>query len=206
MHEGPSFNPPYESSLEELFAINVIKYLDDSVVFQKQVLVETICGQFRIDFVIDTGLKKVAIECDGKEFHDKSRDEWRDAMILGAGAVDVVYHLRGADLTYHLEDCLYIISKWESDIFSKRGIVNLEILATKEARAHEPQQGDTIVMIEYWQESKGIDPLFISIMRNSKKIPHGQRAFWCSMYEFAKKCGDGNLDELIRKYKSQRYM
>lgn len=104
MNKGPLFDPPYESPLEELFALNAIKYLDDSVDFQKQVSVETICGQFRIDFVIDTGLKKVAIECDGKESHNKSRDEWRDAMILGAGAVDVIYRLRGGDLDELVEE------------------------------------------------------------------------------------------------------
>ena len=133
MNQIPLYKP-LESPLEELFAFNLEKYLDSSINLQNQIEVETICGNFRIDFVAYSKIKRIAFECDGADYHNVARDEWRDAMILGAKAVDVIYRLRGSDLTYHIEDCLYLISKWEPEIFSQRGKINLEILASKKKK------------------------------------------------------------------------
>ena len=204
MHAGPSYEPPYESPLEHLFALNAIKYLKRSINFQKQVEVKTICGRFRMDFVADTGSKRVAFECDGSEYHNPSRDEWRDAMILGAGAVDVIYRLRGSDLTYHLEDCLFLASQWDPEIFSERGLINLERLASDEVRSYKLRKDDTMVMIEYRPQSEGIPPFYIFVERRSREIPHGQRAFWKHVFDWARKRGGGNLDQLIKEYRSEK--
>lgn len=47
---------------------------------------------------------RIGIECDGKKFHNASRDEWRDAMILGGEHLDVIYRLRGSDINFYIED------------------------------------------------------------------------------------------------------
>lgn len=203
---GPFYDPPYESPLEDLYAWNAIKYLDSSVDFQKQIEVDTICGTFRIDFIADHDSKKVAFECDGKKFHDQSRDEWRDAMILGSNAVDVIYRLRGRDLTYNMEDCLFLISKYDPEIFSQRGLINLEQLASIEARgyepknAYEPQEGNNIIWLEYFGPND-IHPCYICIERRSSKIPPGKRALWKKLYEYATNRGGGKLDKLIAEYR-----
>jgi len=75
------YDPPYESPLEDLFAWNAVKYLGETVAFDKQVEVDTICGKFRLDFLAVSPESRVAFECDGVEYHEPRRDEWRDAMI-----------------------------------------------------------------------------------------------------------------------------
>lgn len=79
------YQPPYDSPIEDAFAYYfVMKYAAEDVDLTTQVEASTICGKFRLDFVLCAreGFR-AGVECDGKDFHNPSRDEWRDAMILG---------------------------------------------------------------------------------------------------------------------------
>ena len=194
----------FESELERLFAENVMKYLDDSAKLTSQVEVDTIRGKFRLDFVVQFKEEKCAFECDGKEFHNAFRDEWRDAMILGAGAVDAIYRLRGSDLVYHLEDCLYIISKWNPSIFSQRGLINLTTLASDEAR-YRHFDDDVNALVPYWKDSTGPEPIFIHVERRRRVVPDGKREFWQVEFDYATKCGGGHLDEIIQRFRKEMY-
>src|SRR4051812_31080812 len=95
----PRFEPPYDSPMEDELAWMLVKRLDGAVRLQPQVEAHTICGLRRLDFVVTTKGKRVAFEVDGREHHDWWRDLWRDSMILGADAVDVIYRLP-ADYVY----------------------------------------------------------------------------------------------------------
>ena len=76
------YDPPYESPLEDTFARGLSKFLRPGTNLEKQVEVTTICGDFRLDFVATTMAgRRVAYECDGAEFHDAQRDEWRDSVV-----------------------------------------------------------------------------------------------------------------------------
>jgi hypothetical protein len=192
-----------ESELERIFAENLPKYLSDDAQFMAQVDVNTICGKFRLDFVVQCNGQKYAFECDGKEFHNESRDEWRDAMILGAGAVDFIYRLRGSDLYYHTEDCLYVISKWNPSIFSQRGLINLTTLASEEARHwHDSTDDNTIARISYRDDSNTLSPHRIHVERRCRENPKGQNIFWKNIFTYAIKHGGGNLDMLIQQYRN----
>lgn len=197
--KGPLYDPPYESPLEDLFAYNIVNYLDESVNFQKQVEVETICGTFRIDFVASHEGKKVAFECDGKDFHDLSRDEWRDTMILGAGVVEEIYRLRGSDIQYHLEDCLYLISQREPDFFSERGHINLERLASDAAKSPgQTHIDDTSIIILY-------DRHLAAIVRHySTAVIATEGTFLSDTYKFAREYGGGELDEVIVAWRARQ--
>lgn len=127
--DGPAYDPPYESPIEDAFAWHVVKHLDATVAFEKQVEVGTTCGGFRIDFVAASAGRRIAFECDGAEYHNELRDECRDAMILSAGHVDAVYRLAGADLHYRMEDVLAVLVVAEPQLFSSRGRRNVEHLA-----------------------------------------------------------------------------
>jgi len=194
------YDPPYDSPLEDLFAWNAVKYLDASVTLRKQVEVDTICGTFRMDFVAIRGESRVAFECDGAEFHDELRDEWRDAMILGTGETDFIYRLRGRDLVHHLEDCLYLSSRWNPELFSSRGLSILSDLASEKAKASETNDS-TRWYVTYGLKSHGegyVDQ--ISVQRTPRLLPKGVRLFWKQIYAFAQDNGGGNLDELIAKW------
>jgi hypothetical protein len=93
------YDPPYESPLEDSFAWNLSKHLRRDTRLEKQVVVSTVCGAFRMDFVATSAAgQRIAFECDGAEFHEFRRDEWRDAMILGGGGADSIIRLEGAIL------------------------------------------------------------------------------------------------------------
>ena len=166
---------------------------------------ETICGRFVLDFLIESpSLGKTAFECDGKEFHNKSRDEWRDAMILGATNINTIYRLRGSDLTYHINDVLYVIANYTPDIFSGRGVLNLKQLASKEILHRTFNLYDTIDLISFPENEAG-DMSRIYIERHHKNIPDGKTQFWQTLYEFAVAEEGGNLDEIINKYRSTTF-
>jgi len=199
-----SYDPPYDSPLEDSFALNLDKYVNPLLGFRKQTRVETMCGPFIIDFTTRIDADVIGFECDGAEFHDKFRDEWRDAMLLGARKVTTIYHLRGKDLHYRMEDCLYIISKLEPNIFSDRGKINLERLASDRVLEHDLCRHADHIVVSYPEESQGTDPLFLAIDRRSRHWPAGERRFWTRLYDFAAARGGGNLDALIADYKREQ--
>jgi len=195
---SPCFDPPYESPLEEEFAWNIVKYLRNDVTFEKQVEVDTICGRFRIDFVC-RGTMRIGFECDGQEYHDKCRDEWRDAMILGDDQLDVIFRLRGQDLHYHMTDCLYLLSRWEPSIFSGRGHGNLAQLASPRAKLSPIESNMLLLQTEPMTRmlNQAAVP-FLCLRRETRHLLRNRRA-----YEFARKSGGGNLDGLIQKWQAE---
>ncbi len=109
-----------ESPLEEFFIHTLEKYLapHSSIIPQKEI--KTLAGKFRLDFLLLVGNKRIAIECDGADFHDEWRDEWRDALILGTGEVDTIYRFRGKDIHTFLNDCIYLIYHYDEELFNNR--------------------------------------------------------------------------------------
>jgi hypothetical protein len=184
----------FESPLEDAFARAIYKYLPETSDLSTQVEVATICGTFRLDFLVTTnGGRKLAYECDGAQFHDQSRDEWRDAMIIGAGAVDSTVRIRGADIVYRLDDVLWILGQWEPTLFSDRGRVNVDCLASEDAKVAllAPIDGGCVAY-----ES-------IFLLRRNRKVPLGQREMWQAYFEFAKNFGGGSLDSVISGWRGR---
>ncbi len=199
----PTYKPPYDSPIETEFAYHFItKYAADDLEFIPQCEVNTICGRFILDFVLrlQNGCQ-VGIECDGQAFHDTWRDEWRDAIILGEKHVDAIYRLRGYDITYHLDDILYIMSQLESNLFSFRGKLKLERLATDEARRSVYDIEEQYLRVDY-ENSHYLNYLFMQVRRGS--TPKNQPRYWQKLYKYAVKRGGGKLDEIIKHYEKDR--
>jgi hypothetical protein len=110
---GPSYTPPYDSPIEDVFAYHVVKYLASDTKMQPQHPISTPAGNFILDFTLERGGLPIGIECDGRPYHDAYRDEWRDALILGTGRVAAVYRFSGRILSYHINDCLTLMARWE---------------------------------------------------------------------------------------------
>ena len=106
----PGYEPPYESPLEDYFARHITKYFAPNVKFEKQVWVETVCGNYRIDFVATYNSRTIAFECDGSQ-HSEWYDLWRDAMILSSGDIDEIYRLPGRTIFECYEACFYMIAR-----------------------------------------------------------------------------------------------
>jgi len=198
---GPFFDPPYDSPIEELFAINAIKYFAEDARLEKQVEVPTFAGTFRLDLVAERAGRRLAVECDGRDFHDEYRDEWRDALILGNEVVDVLYRLRGSDLTYHIEDLLFLMSQADPDFFGDRGKQNLTRLASDEARAFAGDDLSPGRIVPYRPRTdephRGIR--YIYIRRWPQLVPPSRRALWWDWWRHARRYRQHcqNVDEMM---------
>jgi hypothetical protein len=197
----PYYEPPYDSPIEDQFAKRYVKYAGDAVVMLPQVQVKTICGTFIVDFVLTApDGYRVGIECDGKEFHEPSRDEWRDAMILGGNHLDAMYRIRGSDITYHLDDVLYLLSALEPSVFASRAMSSLEVLASPEIQKIDLRQDIDNYQVAYdGQDLVGA----IHIEARRQHVPTGQRRFWQAAYQHATSLGGGELDAVIADYRAQ---
>lgn len=199
----PTYPPQYESPLEEDFTYHLTKYLDPTISLTPQFEVKTICGTFRIDFVAHGSAGLIGFECDGKDFHDFSRDEWRDAMILGSKGVDAIYRLRGSDLFYHIDDILHFISRWNPELFSQRGLLNLETLASDAVRSDSEEYSKSVAFIRYQEEESQV-PIDVIIRRRFLHGDNSKRQFLETAYSFALSVGGGNLDDVISQYRAQK--
>jgi very-short-patch-repair endonuclease len=129
--QWPTYEPPYDSPIEDIFAYHLDKYLPPDAIVNRQVEVTTQCGTFRIDFVCDAGERTVAFECDGAQYHDKARDEWRDALIMASGRVNALYRIMGQHILHQIDRAMYLISRSERNLFSARGRRNLQVLGER---------------------------------------------------------------------------
>lgn len=105
-----TFNPPYDSPIEEEFIRNFIKYIDLEIETFPQHEIKTSHGCFKLDFAIKVKDKFIGIECDGKDFHNIGRDTLRDIIIIDNSSIADIFRFRGSDITYFLNECLLIIS------------------------------------------------------------------------------------------------
>lgn len=122
-----NFNLKTESPIEDFFMNHISDMLDDEVKLISQYEVEAMGMNFRIDFVLQIGERKVAVECDGKEFHNPGRDLWRDAITLGENKLDVVFRFKGTDLTARMYQCAYILYLNEKYLFTKEAGNHIDI-------------------------------------------------------------------------------
>jgi len=130
-------------------------------------------------------------------------------MILGAKAVDSIYRLRGVDIYYRIEDILYIVSRWNPELFNHRNILNLETLASDEARKIRNEIPKSIVMITYEAEEESPyyapkPPVYLCMERRHAESPANRRQFWESAYNFALEEGGGKLDDIINLYRTKK--
>jgi hypothetical protein len=161
------FTGPYDSPIEEELARVLQKYIEDNAVVYKQVPVSTTHGTFRIDLLLESDSGLFAFEADGKEFHDYSRDMFRDAVILAHSEIKAVVRITGRDVNYSLEEALFVISQIHPAAFSARGLVNLKILAGRRihldsvyvgsdfAHAFPKEQGGPVPRVGHLSKERG---------------------------------------------------
>ncbi|VVS92201.1 hypothetical protein [Desulfoluna spongiiphila] len=197
------YKPPYDSPIEDTFARYAEKYLSQDVSMETQVEVTTICGNFRLDFVaIGPNGNRTAFECDGKEFHDESRDEWRDAMILGSCNIDEIYRISGKDITYRTEEVFYALSIWSPWLFDDRQKNNLIRLAAEDVVELGILPEETIFAANYLDvEDNQLNQLYL--VKRHKNIPKGRRQFWQAAFKYAQSLGGGSLDEVMANYRKR---
>lgn len=188
------YNPPYESPIEQYLLTKLQGHLSHDVALSLQVPFATKCGAFRVDSVLTQDAKRVGIECDGKEFHDFNRDEWRDAILLGEGHVTSIVRFSGASIIGCPLGCLAAFGYWFPSMLSERGLALAE-KTQKELGGDDVFCDECIVSCRYL-DIDGERREFRADRRGT-----GGREFWQVYYQYACDHG-GDLDELIKRFKN----
>lgn len=198
----PGILEPHESPIEKIFAEQIFKYLSEDAYFEKQVSVNTICGTFRLDFVAECAGRRIGIECDGKDYHDPYRDQWRDAMILDQGQISAIYRLKGKNIYWDIEDCLFALAAYEPQLFSERGLSNLKNLASDSAKSSviDSVSNNFISTNDSLYFSSVNEFSYEAISRNCYNPVTYSTEFLKSLVDFARELGGGNLDEVKKQY------
>jgi hypothetical protein len=204
------YSPPYDSPIEDAFAFNIVKYLEKGVELIPQYEVITSRGKFILDFILKTPNKEIiAIECDGREYHDFFRDAFRDAFILKENDIDEIIRFTGKYINYYFEACLFFMLKYHPELFSLKGLINIETLAEmKKVTIPFPDYnidkkfGAEDVRIHClkvnYEESYVEDPFqSILVIRRVKDGFQG----WQRFYDFAiENSHIKNIDDLVKTY------
>ena len=162
MDKKSFFEPPYDSPIEEQFAWHFTKYVHPDIELLTQYEIPTNHGTFKLDFAIQVNNKIIGIECDGKEFHNIWRDVWRDIAVIENSIVSEVFRFRGCDITYHINECLIVLSWYYPDLFDSRGIENINRLADKEVLNEDFYKERNMSLIEF--AYKGFDEEFNTLI------------------------------------------
>lgn len=113
----------YESPAEECLGERLRSAIDPTAKFQTQIWVDTWAGRFRLDILLtDKNGRRVAVEVDGKDFHEPIRDHWRTVFIVGDKQADVVYRVPASDLKVNLIGVLAGLAALEPMCFSQADI------------------------------------------------------------------------------------
>jgi hypothetical protein len=193
-----------ESPLEELFIETLEKYLSPKSNIFPQFEVTTLAGKFRLDFLLTVEDKKIAFECDGKDFHDEWRDEWRDALILGNGEIDTIYRFRGKDLHTFLDDCIYLIYHYDTELFNDRYPLIVRGLISDELKNKlldfNRGERNTIRYKTITKDGTHTDWLQLVMERRNKDIA----GHWNVLFDIAAKNPGLRLEQLmeIRKHRN----
>ncbi len=186
------YDPPYERPLEDEFAWQLVKYLRPISGLQYQVKVETPCANVWVDFVVEHGARRIGFEVGTLEDGvDPEQEHHRDALVLGSGALDVLYRFRGADLLYRPHDALHLAAAWDADLFTPRGRINLNTLASAEARACHPRPQDTVARVVYEAPEEVLDgeafawPQDVPAELIVRRISRANPAAWMRDYDAA---------------------
>lgn len=100
-----------ESPIERQLFLAIRKYITDEKNNPVRVYSQIPCGRYRIDLVIFSKTRKIAIECDGKAYHSSpeqiAHDRKKD-IFLKRNGWDVI-RFTGSDIYNNAEGCCQVI-------------------------------------------------------------------------------------------------
>ena len=120
-------------------------FLRQEATIQHRVCIETPFATFDIDYFIEIGGRKLGLMF-GKldEMSQRAYSAFRDALLIDAGVVDILYRFDVTAFNEHLQDCLALIARWNPELFCERGLINIERLASNAVLAFRPAYNQSL--------------------------------------------------------------
>ena len=176
------YDPPYAAPHHDRLAWHLVKYLNRACGLRHQVRrLAPLKGQEALHFLVEHGARRVGIMYRTSE--DDGDARLHDALLMGNGAVDVLYRLRATDDLARLHDMLYLAAQWDAPLFSQRGRINVERLASTTARAAHVRPTDTTLRLRYGKdEGVPLPSETLVVQRLTQHHPDG----WLPAYEHAR--------------------
>ena len=117
------YDPPYASPLADRLARQLVRHLKPSCGLQHETVALTPRNCFRLDFLIETGGDVRGIERAGLLLGERPEAEGApnlyDALVVGSGAVDVLYRFDPEGLDTHLADALFLMGEHDRALFEQ---------------------------------------------------------------------------------------
>lgn len=179
---------PFESPIEEALFFGIYQHLaHEFVTVETQRTFRTAVGNFRVDILLTLdGSYRIAIECDGRYFHNELSDQFRDSALLIEESVNEVIRFRGRDIVFHPKDCAAILAELIPLAFSERGRAVCRSVCSEKTRdaleAVAPTRRTVVVCFNSPDDRHLRDTVFVS--RNTNDIKNSFA--WRERYEFAK--------------------
>jgi hypothetical protein len=106
----------YESPIEHRLGEILIPMLGEHVEFETQ---REVCpGRTRrVDFYLRTETRVIAVECDGRDYHEWEKDRVRDDEILNKSEVMTIIRFRGCDIFCADQECANFVASVCPDFF-----------------------------------------------------------------------------------------
>ncbi len=161
------YNPPYEDPAHDALAWHLVHHLAPATcALQHRAVVLTPDDCFRVDFLIECdeeayGSRRIGILCGGSDEDyapPLGEPALREALLMGADAVDVLYRFRREDLTpERLDDVLHLVAKWDPALFGRQGRQRLRQNASSEARHATVHPATAEVRLSYAPEPVDVE-------------------------------------------------
>jgi hypothetical protein len=133
--EALYFNPDLdqasrvESPIEHILLRELEKIVHPGAMLIANSWVSTRSHNYRVDFLLEHHGRRVAIEADGRRWHDLKADLRRDLEMVRSRQIQAVYRVNGTTIYHRVHHALGLISLAEPALFSIKGKLNLASLS-----------------------------------------------------------------------------
>lgn len=178
------------------------KYLADNVIVDRNVSIPTMVEPLTANFLITFGPKRFALR-----FIEKNREqdrtinlvEYQAAALLGSG-IGVIYDFKPNDIARNIYDCLYVVARFNPELFSQRGIINIYALISDWARRYDFDVNKIYEMIWFkYYDDRDEDgwPRGVTVFRFDEQ--YRKVAHWGCLLDYIERFGDKEFATIDQK-------
>ena len=152
------YDPPYATPAEDALAWHLIGQLRRACTLTPRAVVLTPRDCFRVNFLIEQPQDgaaeplRLGLMCEDASAGSGAALEapaLHDALLVGTGAVDVLYRLRPQDARAHAGDLLFLMATWDAGLFDGRQHAEIVRRASATVRSAAVRPASSSVQVAY---------------------------------------------------------